>query len=67
MNYDRMTTQSLKALLEGVRTALATDDATSPGQQRPYGARLTPDWRNHGSAIEFVLSMRDEPFERIPW
>ena len=40
---------------EGVRKALAEDDALPLGQDKIFGVRKFPDWREHSDRIEQPL------------
>ena len=52
---------------EGIRKALAEDDAIPPGHAKPYGVREFPDWREHSDAIEAELDKRKETYTPVPW
>lgn len=67
MDEKKMSTNGLKALHKGIAKALAADDATPPGQDKDYGAREYPDWKQWGDAFEEELRVRQVDFDEIDW
>lgn len=57
MQYQNLSTSSVRDLHLAIHRALAEDDARLP-HQREYGVRLTPDWKVHADALEAVLASR---------
>ena len=59
MNYKAFTNDSLTMMYEGVRGALATDDALK-GQdlETRFRVRETPDWKKHAADLEAEMLKR---------
>ncbi len=66
-NYPGLTTGSLRDLHDSIKKAMSADDATPEGQDKPYGVREYPDWKEHADRIEQELDSRDEQYEKIDW
>jgi len=67
MNIPGFTTKALEGFHRAINDALAKDDATPHGQDKPYGAREYPDWRQTSDEIEAELTTRNVPFTPIQW
>jgi hypothetical protein len=53
MNYEAFTNDSLTMMYEGIRGALAADDALKgQGEEPRFRVRGTPDWKLHASELE---------------
>jgi hypothetical protein len=52
MNYEAFTNDSLTMMYEGIRGALAADDALKgQGEEPRFRVRGTPDWKLHASEL----------------
>ena len=60
-------TALLKKLLEGIREAMAEDDAIPEGERKKFGVREFGDFRDEADAIEALLRARGEDFVAIDW
>ena len=68
MNYKAFTNDSLTMMYEGVRGALAADDALKrQGEETRFRVRETPDWKQHAADLEKEMLKRGMPFEVIDW
>ena len=68
MNYQVFTSASLTMMYEGVRGALAADDALKQqGQETRFRVRETPEWKKHAAALEAEMLKREMSFEVIDW
>jgi hypothetical protein len=68
MNYQAFTNDSLTMMYQGVRGALAADDALSElGEEPRFRVRETPDWKLHASDLEAELLRRGKTFDVIDW
>jgi hypothetical protein len=68
MNYPAFTNDSLTMLYEGVRGALAADNALkAQGQETRFRIRETPDWRRHAAELESEMLRRGMFFDVIDW
>ncbi len=68
MNYQAFTNDSLTMMYEGVRGALAPDDALKrQGNETRFRVRETPDWRKHAAELEAEMLRRGMVFEVIDW
>jgi hypothetical protein len=68
MNYQAFTNDSLRMMYEGVRGALAADDALKgQGQETRFRVRETPDWKQHAADLETEMLKRGMLFEVIDW
>jgi len=68
MNYQVFTSASLTMMYEGVRGALAADDALKQQDQEiPFRVRETPEWKKHAAALEAEMLKRGMSFEVIDW
>jgi hypothetical protein len=68
MNYQALTNDSLTVMYEGVRGALAADDAlTRQGMETQFRVRETPEWKLHAADLETEMLKRGMMFEVIDW
>lgn len=68
MNYQSFTNDSLTMMYEGVRGALASDDALNGlGEESRFRVRETPDWKKHAADLEAEMLSRGMIFEVIDW
>ena len=68
MNYPAFTNDSLTMMYEGIRGALAADDALSGlGEEPRFRVRETPDWKLHAAELETEMLGRGMMFEVIDW
>jgi hypothetical protein len=68
MNYQAFTNSSLTMMYEGIRGALAADDALEKeGREPPFRVRDTPNWKQHAVDLEAEMLGRGMIFEIIDW
>ena len=68
MNYQAFTNASLTMMYEGVRGALAADDALErEGREPAFSVRDTPDWKQHAADLEDEMLRRGIHFVIIDW
>ena len=68
MNYQAFTNASLTMKYEGIRGALASDDAlTAQGEETRFRIRETPDWKQHAGNLESEMLKRGMFFDVIDW
>jgi hypothetical protein len=68
MNYQAFTNDSLTMMYEGIRGALAADDALiGLGEEPRFRVRETPEWKTHASQLEAEMLRRGMFFEVIDW
>jgi hypothetical protein len=68
MNYPAFTNDSLTMMYEGIRGALAADEALkAQGAEARFRVRETPDWKKHASELETEMLKRGMFFEVIDW
>jgi hypothetical protein len=68
MNYQAFTNDSLTMMYEGIRGALASDDALSGlGEECRFRVRETPEWKKHAADLESEMLKRGMFFEVIDW
>jgi hypothetical protein len=68
MNYQAFTNSSLTMMYEGIRGALAADDALKRQEsETKFRVRETPDWRHHAADLEAEMLKRGMMFEVIDW
>jgi hypothetical protein len=68
MNYQAFTNDSLTMMYEGIRGALAADDALKRQElETRFRVRETPDWRKHAADLEAEMLQRGMFFEVIDW
>ena len=68
MNYQAFTNDSLKMMYEGIRGAMAADDALKrQGMEIRFRVRETPDWKKHAGELESEMLNRGMFFDVIDW
>ena len=68
MNYPAFTNDSLTMMYEGIRGALAADDALKrQGMRARFRVRETPEWKLHAAELETEMLGRGMMFEVIDW
>ena len=68
MNYQAFTNDSLTMMYQGVRGALAVDDALCElGKECRFRVRETPDWKMHSADLETEMLGRGMIFDAIDW
>ncbi len=68
MNYQAFTNDSLTMMYEGIRGALAADDALkSQGGEPRFRVRDTAEWKQHASELEAEMLRRGMTFDPIDW
>jgi hypothetical protein len=67
MNIPGYSTNGLKMMQDGLRKALADDDALPTGQDKLYGVREFPDWREQSNKIEAELDSRGAIYTKVAW
>jgi hypothetical protein len=68
MNYPAFTNDSLTMMYEGIRGALAADDALSGlGEEPRFRVRETHDWKLHAAELETEMLNRGMFFDVIDW
>lgn len=68
MNYSAFTIDSLTMMYEGIRGALAADDAMkAEGEETRFRVRETPEWKRHAAELESEMLRRGAFFDVIDW
>jgi hypothetical protein len=68
MNYKAFTDGSLTMMYEGIRGALAADDALKrEHRELPFRVRETHEWKLHAAALEAEMLKRGMTFDLIDW
>jgi hypothetical protein len=68
MNYPAFTNDSLTMMYEGIRGALAADDALKrQGMEARFRVRETPEWKLHAAELETEMLNRGMFFDVIDW
>jgi len=68
MNYRAFTNDTLTMMYEGIRGALAADEALKRrGDEPRFRVRETPDWKKHAADLETEMLKRGMLFEVIDW
>jgi hypothetical protein len=68
MNYQAFTNDSLTMMYEGIRGAMAADDALKrQGIETRFRVRETPDWKLHAAELETEMLQRGMYFDVIDW
>jgi hypothetical protein len=68
MNYQAFTNDSLTMMYEGIRGALASDDALiGLAEESRFRVRETPEWKKHAGNLESEMLKRGMFFEVIDW
>ena len=68
MNYQAPTNDSLTMMYEGIRGAMAADDALKrQGMGTRFRVRETLEWKLHAAELETEMLRRGMMFEVIDW
>jgi hypothetical protein len=68
MDYQAFTNDSLTMMYEGIRGALAADDALERDHRDPpFRIRETSAWKRHAGELESEMLKRGMFFEVIDW
>jgi hypothetical protein len=68
MNYAAFTNDSLTMMYEGIRGALAADDALKrQDMETRFRVRETPEWKLHAANLEAEMLKRGMMFKVIDW
>jgi hypothetical protein len=68
VNYQAFTNESIMMMYEGVRGALAADDALEArGEQSRFRVRRTPQWKQHAADLEIEMIRRGITPNLIDW
>ena len=68
MDYPAFTNDSLTMMYEGIRGALAADEALKvQGEEPRFRVRETPEWKKHAADLESEMLKRGMFFEVIDW
>jgi hypothetical protein len=68
MNYRAFTNDSVTMMYEGVRGALAADNALKEqGDEPRFRIRETSEWKTHAADLEAEMLSRGMIFEVIDW
>jgi hypothetical protein len=68
MNYRAFSNDSLTMMYEGIRGALASDDALAGlGDEPRFRVRETHEWKEHAADLEAEMLRRGMLFEVIDW
>jgi hypothetical protein len=68
MNYQAFTNDSITMMYEGIRGAMAADDALKrQGLEIRFRVRETPEWKLHAAELETEMLRRGMMFEVIDW
>jgi hypothetical protein len=68
MNYRTFTNESLTMMYEGIRGALAADEALKGRSEEPrFRVRETPDWKKYAADLESGMIKRGMLFDVIDW
>jgi hypothetical protein len=68
MDYQAFTNDSLTMMYEGIRGALAVDDALQKQDAEPrFCIRATAEWKRHAGELESEMLKRGMFFEVIDW
>jgi hypothetical protein len=64
MNYQAFTNDSITMMYEGIRGAMAADDALKrQGMEIRFSVRETPEWKLHAAELETEMLRREMIFE----
>jgi len=67
MNYQAFTNDSLTMMYEGIRGALAADDARAGLREQPrFCVRETLDWKKHAADLEAEMLRRGRLRRSVP-
>lgn len=67
MDYAAFSNDGLTMMYEGIRGALASDDAQGQGDTPRFRIRKTATWREHAANLEAEMLRRGMFFEIIDW
>lgn len=68
MDYSAFTNESLIMMYEGIRGALASDDALEGlGEEPRFRVRMTPEWKKHAGNLELEMLKRGIIVDIIDW
>ena len=68
MNYQAFNNDSLTMMYEGIRGALAADDALKArGENARFRVRDTPEWKTYAGKLEMEMLKRGMFFDVIDW
>jgi hypothetical protein len=68
VNYRAFTNDGLTMMYEGVRGAMAADDALKrQGMEIRFRVRATPEWKIHAADLESEMLERGMFFDVIDW
>jgi hypothetical protein len=68
MDYQAFTNESLIMMYEGIRGALASDDALEGlGEEPRFRVRKTPEWKRHAGNLESEMLKRGMVVDVIDW
>ena len=67
MDYRAFTNSILTMMYEGIRGALAADDALEKDREPPFRVRNTAEWKKHAAELEAEMLRRGMFFEVIEW
>ena len=68
MNYPAFTNDSVTMMYEGIRGALAADDARKrQDMETRFRVRETPEWKLHAANLEAEMLKRGMMFEVVDW
>src|ERR1700733_14926925 len=68
MNYQAFTNDSITMMYEGIRGAMAADDALKrQDMEARFRVRETPDWKRHAAELETEMLRRGMMFGVIDW
>ena len=68
MDYRKFTNDSLLMMYEGIRGALASDDAQkSQGESPRFRIRETAEWKDHAGGLEMEMLGRGMAINLIDW
>jgi hypothetical protein len=68
MNYQAFTNDSLTMMYEGIRGALAADEALrGQGEEPRFRVRKTSEWKKHAADLEAEMQKRGMMFQVIDW
>jgi len=63
----KMSANGLKAMQRGVHDRLVEEDAQPQGQEKVYGVREFPDWKEQADEMEAELDRRGVTYKKVPW
>jgi len=63
----KMSTSGLKGMQRAIHDRLVEEDGLPPTQQKIYGVREFPDWKEQADEMEAELDLRSEVYTKVPW